>query len=278
MTAFPLDKIDVATRRWSLTDLVQIAETATSWVFKARQAHRATALKVLKPYGADEIHGAELMVWYAGIGAAQIIEIHDEMILMEWLDGSLLGDMAREGRDTEAAEILCQVARDLHRYRATALPELEDLALRFRTLTTSRLDDWPLSHREHFRRATEIAQTLIETTTTRIPLHGDFHHDNVVHSERGWLAIDPKGLIGDPAYEFGNVFRNPRGCNDAASNPERIDRVASQFAAGLGLDRSRILNWAAAHSAISACWDRAAGNSYDWDLTMLPLLLAAASR
>src|SRR6266567_6137524 len=33
-------------------------------------------------------------------------------------------------------------------------------------------------------------------------VHGDLHHDNVLSSARaGWLAIDPKGVAAEPAYE-----------------------------------------------------------------------------
>lgn len=218
------------------------------------------------------------MVWYAGTGAARILDIHEQMILMEWLDGSSLGDLARTGHDEEAVDLLCDVAMALHRPRPAPLPLLENLDERFRPLFTSRADDWPLSHRNHFRGAIELAHHLLATTATRLPLHGDFHHDNIIGSPRGWLAIDAKGLIGDPAYEFGNVFRNPFGGDALVKRPERIDRVAARISARLHLDRARILQWAAAHSALSACWDRAAGNPYDWDLTMLPLLLAAAER
>jgi streptomycin 6-kinase len=41
-------------------------------------------------------------------------------------------------------------------------------------------------------------------------LHGDLHHGNVLHdSERGWVAIDPKGVLGEPEYEIGVALRNP---------------------------------------------------------------------
>jgi streptomycin 6-kinase len=33
-------------------------------------------------------------------------------------------------------------------------------------------------------------------------LHADLHHHNILAAERHpWLAIDPKGVIGDAAYE-----------------------------------------------------------------------------
>jgi aminoglycoside/hydroxyurea antibiotic resistance kinase len=41
-------------------------------------------------------------------------------------------------------------------------------------------------------------------------LHGDLHHGNVLDfGLRGWLAIDPKGLLGERGFDFANIFTNP---------------------------------------------------------------------
>jgi streptomycin 6-kinase len=41
-------------------------------------------------------------------------------------------------------------------------------------------------------------------------LHGDLHHGNVLDfGVRGWLAIDPKGLLGERGFDFANIFTNP---------------------------------------------------------------------
>jgi streptomycin 6-kinase len=267
-------KLRLARQRWGIEQMSPIAETATSQVFKVERPAGPAVLKILKPYGADEIHGAVLMTWYDGVGAARIYDIHDEMILMEWLDRAPLGDLVRNGGDAEATEILCEVMGALHRPRTDIHDQFATLTTWFDTLFMADPAWWPVSHRPYFARATSIARELLETTNAVIPLHGDFHHDNVIGSSRGWLAIDPKGLLGDPAYEVANVFRNPFGANDVIVRRERIEHLARRFAAALGCEPGRVLRWAVAHSAISACWDRAAGNRIDWDLTMLPKLIA----
>ena len=108
-----------------------------------------------------------------------------------------------------------------------------------------------------------------------VPLHGDLHHDNIISSDRGWLAIDPKGLLGDPAYETANVFINPERADKIASDPKRIAARADILSQRLGYNRKRILGWAAAHAALSACWDLADGNAITGQLACLPNLLSA---
>ncbi len=273
----PEPDLAAALRRWSLTNPLPVADTATSRVFKVERPSGApAALKIVKPYGADEMRGVPLMQWYGGVGAVRVLDNHDTTILMEWLDGAPLGDSVRAGDDDAATDILCEVVARLHQRRVASFPDgLMSLADRFAPLLDADPAIFPPAHREQVARAAQIAQGLLDTSGEPIPLHGDFHHDNVVGSARGWLAIDAKGVIGDAAYDVSNVFLNPVGAGALAGRPERIDRLATAFATRLGFDRGRVLGWAAAHAALSACWHREDGTPMDWSMKMLPLLLAA---
>lgn len=89
-----------------------------------------------------------------------------------------------------------------------------------------------------------------------VVLHGDCHHYNILQSERGWLAIDPKGVIGPPEYEVGPLLLNPWG--DLAARPEapavswrRLEILAEH----LRLERWKLWAWAVCHSLLSAWWD-----------------------
>jgi len=274
------DSLREAVRLWTLSDIEDVADTVTSVVRRAQRTDGSlVALKILKPYGADEIVGARLMQWWDGDGAARIIGIEGRKILMEWLDGPPLGDLVRDaGRDDEATAILCQVAAKLHRQRHTAPCPLGPLAASFGPLLDRGPDAWEPEHRPLVAKAAALARDLLATTIEVVPLHGDFHHDNVVGGRRGWLAIDPKGLIGDRHYEFANVFRNPYGGGEIARDPRSIDARAAMIASRLGLDRRRLLQWAAAHCALSECWNRATGTKSEWNFLMMPLLLEAADR
>ena len=270
-----------AVRLWSLSAVEPIADTATSRVYRVQQPDgQLAALKILKPYGADEIVGVRAMQYWAGDGAAHILAVDRLMILMEWLDGAPLGDMIRDdnAQDGEATAILCDVLAALHRPRGAPPAGLDPIRRRFSPLLDGKLDAWPEASRPHAAAAATLATDLLATTAESIPLHGDLHHDNIVGSRRGWLAIDPKGVLGDRHYEVSNVFRNPYGADALAFQPARIDALADAFTARLGLNRKRTLQWAAAHCALSECWNRQDGSEFDFNLTMLPLLLDAVDR
>lgn len=263
--------------RWSLTKSTPIADTPGSALFKVEQNGRNFAvLKILKPVAAEaERRGAELMNWYGGNGAATIFDIHGDTIFMEWLDGGTLGDAVRAGHDDQATIAICSLTASLHGPRPGAPENLLPLRAHFQPLFDTDIRAWPHTARDLFARASGITLKLFDRPSAQIPLHGDLHHDNILSADRGWLAIDPKGLLGDPLYDLANIFRNPVGMPDLVKDPRRIQALLDAFADRLGYDRKRMLGWAAAHSALSACWNLAAGKSIAVDLAALPLLLSA---
>src|SRR5262249_1698580 len=101
-----------------------------------------------------------------------------------------------------------------------------------------------------FRRAATLRADLLATTPSQTALHGDMHHYNVLRAQRApWLAIDPKGLVGDRCFDVCQFFRNPRDV-PTELNRRRLDI----FCAELGLDRARTKAWCFVHAVLDACW------------------------
>jgi streptomycin 6-kinase len=97
-------------------------------------------------------------------------------------------------------------------------------------------------------------------------LHGDFHHDNVLSAERApWLAIDPKGMLGDPGYEIGPFLLNPLGPpKPAAVLRRRLDILAE----ALDYEWDRLRQWAIAYAVLSSCWN-AENHGQGWQSEMV---------
>ncbi|MFN2189819.1 MAG: aminoglycoside phosphotransferase family protein, partial [Candidatus Promineifilaceae bacterium] len=88
-------------------------------------------------------------------------------------------------------------------------------------------------------RAESDLQELLSSGAAPTLLHGDLHHWNILSAQRApWLAVDPKGLLGEPEYETGAWLRNPVPHLLRWDKPvEAVKRRLDQFAAGLGYDR-----------------------------------------
>jgi streptomycin 6-kinase len=140
------------------------------------------------------------------------------------------------------------VAARLHAPRAQAPPELTSLSDWFAALQSA-----ARTHGGVFARAWETAAVLLAAPREAVPLHGDLHHGNVLDGgARGWIAIDPKHVIGERGFDFANLFCNPD--ERVALAPGRLARQAHVVAAAAGLERRRLLQWALAYSGLSAAW------------------------
>jgi streptomycin 6-kinase len=263
--------LDQALADWRLSDPETLASTATRTVWTVRREDGTPAvLKLLHRGETEEARGAVYLHALAGQGAVQVYARTKTAILMEHCPGPSLGDLARAGQDAQATEALCDVIQRLHAARPLP-PNLEPLSVRFAPLTVASLDG-------DLAAAAQMARDLLTDAVPDVALHGDLHHDNILDSSRGWLAIDPKGVFGDPAYEPANAFRNPEGLGERLFDPARIEGMAAHFSHRLGISRRRILGWAAAHCALSTRWSLQDGCDITDDLRLLPLLLAAARR
>jgi streptomycin 6-kinase len=105
-------------------------------------------------------------------------------------------------------------------------------------------------------RAEAIYRELAVEPPPPVLLHGDFHHENVLSASRvPYLAIDPKGLAGEPAYEVGPIFYNPQPeIFQMGSLPQLFARRLAILVEYLQIDREHLLACAFAHSVLSAAW------------------------
>jgi streptomycin 6-kinase len=104
-------------------------------------------------------------------------------------------------------------------------------------------------------RAERTFATFETNSNGVVLLHGDLHHDNILAAEREpWLAIDPKGVLGAPAYEPATFVIQTI---NAASTPDLrrfLMRRVDGLSAAAGLDRAEVREWAIAHAVLSAWW------------------------
>nr|WP_245808542.1 aminoglycoside phosphotransferase family protein [Deinococcus hopiensis] len=97
-----------------------------------------------------------------------------------------------------------------------------------------------------------------------------------MHSrERGWLAIDPKGLTGERGYDYANIFCNPG--LEVAATPGRLARQADVASQEAGLDRSHLLQWILAYAGLSAAWHLQAGEREQAEATLEVAQIATAA-
>ncbi|WP_269065042.1 aminoglycoside phosphotransferase family protein [Rhizobium sp. GN54] len=268
--------LDPYVRTWSLVPDGDAIVTPTSRLLPVRWRHRPAMLKVATV--PEEASGGRLMAWWDGDGAAAVYAQAGEAILLERALGPRsLAACARNGRDDEATRILCGAVRRLHAPRTGPLPELIPLDRWFEALGPG-----ANAHGGILTRAAATARDLLAGQRDVVVLHGDVHHDNFLDfGDRGWLAIDPKGLHGERCFDFANIFCNPDLADPSipvATRPERFEARLEIVCAETGLDRRRLLQWILAWAGLSAVWYLDDDMPADIDLGIAALAAAALDR
>jgi streptomycin 6-kinase len=232
----------------------EISETETSWIAYGRRRELPVVLKVLKRAG-DEWRSGEILGAFEGRGAARVYEVLAGALLMERLSpGTVLVKLSLTGRDDEATDILADViGRMSPREPDHACPTVQDWGKSFQRHSSRTTTAIP---RALVLDAQHVFDELCRSQTNTQLLHGDLHHYNVLFdSDRGWLAIDPKGVIGEIEYEIGAALRNPVERPDLFADAATVEKRLSRFASRLEIDSERVLRWTFAQAVLAVIWE-----------------------
>ena len=257
--------------RWSLVPDGQPVITHSSRLLPVLWRAKPAMLKIA--LAAEEKSGGEVLQWWAGEGAARVYARENDALLLERATGGrALSSMAVSGEDDGASRIICHVVGALHRPRGVPLPTLAPLRNWF-----AELEPAAVTHGGIFAECSAVARALLSEPQEVTALHGDIHHANILDfGDRGWLAIDPKGLYGERGYDYANIFCNPEGAGVA--DAARLRRRLAVVADASGLEPRRLLQWIVAHAGLSAAWFLSDDGSPAPRLAVAELALAELNR
>ena len=239
---------DAYLKRWQLTLDGQPFASLNGVLVPVRRGDVRAMLKVSR--SAHEKAGARLLAWWEGAGAAPVLAMDDDAVLMlRASDGESLEQWVRAGRDDAATRTICRVVARLHAHRSeNAVPALVPLARAFESLHRT-----AASHGGVMTQCASIAAQLLANPRDEGVLHGDVHHANILHfGQAGWLAIDPKGFFGERGFDYANLFCNPE--LRQASRPEVFRRRIEIVSGMANILEVRLLQWILAWAGLSAAW------------------------
>lgn len=235
-------------RLWDLVADGSPIVTATSHLLPVVFRQQEAMLKVATCD--EERRGNAIMAWWNGDGAARVLAQRDDAVLIERArPNPSLVDFSRSGQDDSTMRIACAVLSRLHTHRSPQRPAVVPLGEWFGPLLSL---SPPADSTLHLS-VMAAARLLAGPPVDEVVLHGDIHHGNILYfAERGWLAIDPKGLLGERGFDYANLFCNPDG--EIAVDPLRFAQRVAIVADAAKLDRRRLLQWILAWAGLSALW------------------------
>jgi streptomycin 6-kinase len=195
---------------------------------------------------------------FAGRGMVKLLacDADDHVLMLERLyPGNVLSNMEDDEKAISAAvSVMRQLWRPVP--AGHSFPSVQDWGqgfVRLRERYHGGNGPFPAALLDEAERLfAELSASMAEP----VLLHGDLHQENILASEREpWLGIDPKGLIGEPAYETGPLLRNFFPQLWQHPQPGRVlARRIDQMSEELELDRARIRGWGIAQAILSVWW------------------------
>lgn len=221
---------------WQLTDLEPVQNLSYNYVMTGLQNNTQIILKI----GCDPkdiIYEANALEIYNQNGCIKLIDKNFEynaLLLERAIPGTSLKNFYPEN-DDGALEISVDVIKKLHSAKIPKNIQMPTVKDWFKDLfeTQSQLDQY------HINKARKIVGHLIKNQTKEVLLHGDLHHDNILLSQHGYLAIDPKGIIGDQAFEIYSFIKNPDPTEILKPKDLMLHRI-ELFSKYLNIDKNKL--------------------------------------
>jgi streptomycin 6-kinase len=296
--------IEEACQRWGLTEVQPVGNLSYNFVAFAKCPYPSGTMSTSLPVGRSAQDGVVLKIGvprdeliseinalklYAGQGAVRLLDADEDkgMFLLERLQpGRMLSEIEDDIRATEiAADVMLKIRRPLSLESDSLLSDMQKPALQSKFIN---LSDWfkaferlraqfnggtgPFD-KKLFETAEAIAKDFFAEAYPPTLMHGDFHHYNILEAERGWLIIDPKGVIGPAEYEVGPLLINPLGRPLSRTNPKvQMEKRFAILAERLSVERERIRKWGVAHAVLSACWNLEDGEDWTYAIRCAELM------
>ena len=231
----------------------EVCETDSSVLVAGRRHRDTVMLKVVRQPN-DEWRCGEVLKALGGTGVVPVLDWADGAVLMRRLTpGQSLVSTATDGYDDDATGVIADViARMSPATPPPHTPTVEDWGRSFDRYRAAGRSEIPLPLFDAAHRT--YARLCASQSPPRL-LHGDLHHYNVLlDTQRGWVAIDPKGVIGEIEFEVGAALRNPYERPALFLAPSTIQARIARFARELRLDAGRMIEWTFAQAVLSVIW------------------------
>lgn len=196
-------------KKWELYDFEQIDYYSVNCIFKCRsKMHGDCVLKIGEPCKETKTE-YETLVEYNGNWFCRVYEadIDNGVFLIERI---IPGTQLRVVSDiSERLDIFCEVYKGLHKPPTdiSKYPSYLGRVSRIAAFMREKKEFPELSG--NMTAAEQICRELCEKYTGKMLLHGDLHHDNILlGNDEKYHIIDPKGVVGDIAFDIPRFILN----------------------------------------------------------------------
>ena len=261
--------------RWSLSDIQPIQDLSYNYLaFASTPEHRSVVLKLGVPHLELETEIQALRV-FNGNGTVRLMKAdptHGALLLERILPGE---DLRAIPDDQKATRIAAHLMQKLWKPVPPEhfFPTTADWCQGFQRYLDKHHKDGPLPS-DLVEQASNLSNKLLANSEKQLLLHGDLHHMNILRKEdQTWIAIDPKGIVGEPAFEVGALLLNPVPDLISWSYLEEVQKqrliILEEI---LNISKKRLSDWSFVRAVLSAIWSLADGGNLKYQIKVAEVL------
>jgi streptomycin 6-kinase len=246
--------IDELSEHWQLSGIKPVQNMSWNYVglaLKNRDVPVALKLSCDKQLMQDEY---KALKHFDGHGSIKVLDLNLEKNAL-LLERAIPGDLLKDDHPAKIADTMAIYASVVNQLASRPLPKEHSYKHASDWLKAiDRISDERVEKR-YIQKAQEIRSFLLNSTEREYLCHGDLHLENIIKHEDTWLAIDPKGIIGEMAFEAAACdLISEEERKDTETIGKKISERVALLSNALDLDYDRLLYWIFLRVIISVKW------------------------
>ena len=264
--------IEILVDHWKLSHLIPVNNMTYHYVAKAkRQNNQLVVLKI----GFDQkvtLEERQALTFFDGNASVRLIDYHEQYNAL-LLQQAIPGDTLKSFYPANVEFVMDCYADTVKRLHQKWVIPLGFRHIRdwLKAIDSFASDQLP----EHLlKNAIKLKNNLFSSMEKEILLHGDLHQDNLLKNGNTWLTIDPKGIIGELAFEVAAFdFIHASDLGDNLVIKKLFDYRVNRIAEKINLNSQPIKDWVFVRLILSAVWLVEDKGNPGWAIKLAEILI-----
>jgi streptomycin 6-kinase len=239
-------------KRWLLTEIHPVNNMSWNYVALCRQNGNPGVLKIGCDAKAikDEFNALQ---HFAGAGAIKVIDYDAEYHAL-LLEQAIPGYLLKEHHPKQMEDVIGIYAAVVKKLTMHSPIQKSFKHVSEWCAVIDNMDD-PRIPARFIIKAKALRTMLLSTIKNEYLCHGDLHFENIIQHHSEWLSIDPKGVIGEVAFEAAACdLISDEELSEPSLLASKLTYRIQLLSQALDLDKNRLIGWIFLRIMLSIQW------------------------
>lgn len=253
---------------WELKQITPVDNMTFNYVAKAMTCSGQSVVLKISYDEKSILNEVRALKYFDGNGSIQFISYHaaDHALLLQQAVPGVTLKSLYSARTEYVMDCYVAVMRKLHSKRLSDKNTYHHIKDWLSAIDRLSEHDCPA---HLIKKAITLKNKLLTSMTHEVFLHGDLHHDNILQNADHWLAIDPKGVVGEPEFEMAAFdFMYVKELADHRDVKDVFEKRVELLAQKAGLNSRRIKDWVFVRLILMVAWQVEDNGDPSWAIKL----------